>query len=97
MKILNVPEAKANFYKLIEVTSVSQEPVFAAGKLGNAVLLAEDDWNMISETLQLLLVSGIGEPILEGKQKKIDDCAAQFDCEYGYFNKPSKSKRMLGI
>ena len=44
MTILNVTEARANLYKLIDDTSVSEELVFITGKRGNAVLLAEDDW-----------------------------------------------------
>jgi antitoxin YefM len=43
MTILNVTEARANLYKLIDDTSVSDEPVFITGTRGNAVLLAEDD------------------------------------------------------
>ena len=51
---MNVTEARANLYKLIDDTSVNHEPVVITGKRGNAVLLAEDDWNAINETLHLL-------------------------------------------
>ena len=68
MTTLNVTEARANLYKLIDDTSVSHEPVFITGKRVNAVLLAEDDWNAINETLHLLSVPGMSESILEGMQ-----------------------------
>ena len=42
MTILNVTEARANLYKLIDDTSVSDEPVFITGKRVNAVFSAED-------------------------------------------------------
>ena len=45
MTTVNVTEARANLYKLIDDASVSHEPVVITGKRGNAVLLAEDDWN----------------------------------------------------
>ncbi|MDA7754865.1 type II toxin-antitoxin system Phd/YefM family antitoxin, partial [Pseudomonadales bacterium] len=56
MTTLNVTEARANLYKLIDDTTASHEPVVITGKRGNAVLLAEDDWNAINETLHLLSV-----------------------------------------
>ena len=79
MTTLNVTEARANLYKLIDDTSVSHEPVFIPGKRGNAVLLAEDDWNAINETLHLLSVPGMHESILEGMQEKIGHCAAELE------------------
>jgi len=79
MTTLNVTEARANLYKLIDDTSVNHEPVIITGKRGNAVLLAEDDWNAINETLHLLSVPGMRESILEGMQEKIDDCAAELE------------------
>ena len=66
MTTLNVTEARANLYKLIDDTSTNHQPVVITGKRGNAVLLAEDDWNAINETLHLLSVPGMRESILEG-------------------------------
>jgi PHD/YefM family antitoxin component YafN of YafNO toxin-antitoxin module len=55
---LNVTEARANLYKLIDETSASHELVVITGKRGNAVLMAEDDWNAINETLHRFLGTG---------------------------------------
>ena len=71
MTTLNVTEARANLYKLIDDTTVNHEPVVITGKRGNVVLLAEDDWNAINETLHLLSVPGMRESILEGMQEKL--------------------------
>ena len=79
MTTLNVTEARANLYKLIDETSVSHEPVVITGKRGNAVLLAEDDWNAINETLHLLSVPGMRESILEGLQESIDSAATELN------------------
>jgi antitoxin YefM len=79
MPRLNVIEARANLYKLIDETSANHEPVVITGKRRNAVLLAEDDWNAINETLHLLSVPGMRESILEGMQEKINNCATELD------------------
>ena len=79
MTTLNVTEARANLYKLIDDTTVSHEPVVITGKRGNAVLLSEDDWNAINETLHLLSVPGMRESILEGMQESIDSAATELN------------------
>ena len=80
MTTLKVTEARANLYKLIDDTLVNHEPVVITGKRGNAVLLAEDDWNAINETLHLLSVPGMRESILEGMQESIDSAATELNC-----------------
>ena len=79
MTTLNVTEARANLYKLIDDTTVSHEPVVITGKRGNAVLLSEDDWNAINETLHLLSVPGMRESILKGMQESIDGAATELN------------------
>jgi len=68
MTALKVTEARVN-----------HEPVVITGKRGNAVLLAEDDWNTINETLHLLSLPGMLESILEGVQESIDGAATQLN------------------
>ena len=79
MTTLNATEARANLYKLIDDTTVSHEPVVITGKRGNAVLMSEDDWNAINETLHLLSVPGMRESILEGMQENIDGAATELN------------------
>ena len=79
MTTVNVTEARANLYKLIDDASVSHEPVVITGKRGNAVLLAEDDWTAINETLYLLSVPGMRESIIEGMQENLDETSTELD------------------
>ena len=79
MTTLTVTEARANLYKLIDDTSLNHEPVIITGKRGNVVLLAEEDWNAINETLHLLSVPGMRETILAGMQESIDGAATELD------------------
>ena len=79
MTTVNVTEARANLYKLIDDASVSHEPVVITGKRGNAVLLAEDDWTAINETLYLLSVPGMRESIIEGMQENLDATSTELE------------------
>ena len=79
MTTVNVTEARANLYKLIDDASVSHEPVVITGKRGNAVLLAESDWNAINETLYLLSVPGMRESIIEGMRENIEDTSTELE------------------
>ena len=79
MTTVNVTEARANLYKLIDDASVSHEPVVITGKRGNAVLLAEGDWNAINETLYLLSLPGMRESIIEGMQESLDKTSTELE------------------
>ena len=79
MTTVNVTEARANLYKLIDDASASHEPVVITGKRGNAVLLAEEDWNAINETLHLLSVPGMRESIIEGMQENFDETSTELE------------------
>jgi prevent-host-death family protein len=79
MATLNATEARANLYKLIDDTTANHEPVIITGKRGNAVLLAEEDWNAINETLYLLSVPGMRESIIDGMQETLDDGFSELD------------------
>ena len=79
MTTVNVTEARANLYKLIDDASMSHEPVVITGKRGNAVLLAEEDWNSINETLYLVSVPGMRETIIEGMQENLDETSTELE------------------
>ncbi|MBM9536740.1 type II toxin-antitoxin system Phd/YefM family antitoxin [Desulfobulbus alkaliphilus] len=79
MNILNVTEARAKLYTLIDETAASHQPVMITGKRGNAVLVSEEDWNAISETLYLLSVPGMRESIKEGMKQDVSECSQELD------------------
>jgi antitoxin YefM len=66
MTALNASEARANLYRLLDQTAETHEPVRIAGKRNNGVLVSEDDWNAIQETLYLLSIPGMRESIRDG-------------------------------
>jgi antitoxin YefM len=59
-------QARSNLYRLIDQAAESHEPIHISGKRGGAVLIAEDDWKAIQETLFLLAVPGMRESIKAG-------------------------------
>jgi prevent-host-death family protein len=75
MSTLTASEARANLYRLIDETAASHEPVMITGKRRNAVLLSEEDWRAIQETLHLLSIPGMRESIREGLATPLDECS----------------------
>lgn len=77
MPTLTVTEARSSLYQLVDSVASSHEPVLITGKRANAVLIAEEDWRAIQETLYLLNIPGMRESILAGMQTPIDECSAE--------------------
>ena len=75
MKTISATSARSDFYNLIDCALTDHEPVQITGKRGNAVLLGEDDWRSIQETLHLLSIPGMRESILAGMKESVDDCS----------------------
>ena len=74
MTTLKASQARANLYRLLEQTAQSHEPVSIIGKRASAVLLAEEDWNAIQETLYLLSIPGMRQSIRKGLKTPISKC-----------------------
>lgn len=79
MSSLNVTEARAKLYRLLDEVSQSHTPVLIIGKRANAVLVSEDDWRSMQETLYLVSIPGIRESIREGMKLPISVCSDQLD------------------
>ena len=75
MTVLKASDARARLYRLIDEAALSHEPVLISGKRCNAVLLSEDDWRSIQETLYLLSIPGMRESIVEGLKTPLAKCS----------------------
>ena len=73
MKSISATKARERLYRLIDETAESHEPVLVTGKRGNAVLMGEDDWRAIQETLFLLAIPGMRETIREGLDTPLEE------------------------
>jgi len=74
MNSMNASEARQKLYRLLDETADAHEPVLITGPRSNAVLVGEEDWNAIQETLHLLSIPGMRESIREGLATPIDEC-----------------------
>lgn len=79
MTIFTASEARANLYRLIDQTAESHEPIYISGKKTSAVLISEEDWNAIQETLYLLSVPGLRESIKDGMAEPLNESAKGLD------------------
>ena len=79
MTSITATEARKQLYKLLDEVSESHEAVQITGKRGNAVLVGEDDWRAVQETLYLVSIPGMRESVLEGMATPADDLEGDLD------------------
>ena len=79
MNTLTASEARANLYRLMDQAAESHQPIVISGKRSNAVLVSEEDWAAIQETLFLLSVPDMRESIRDGLAEPAESCATELD------------------
>lgn len=79
MTTLSVTEARSRLFRLIDEVSTSHQPILITGKRSNAVLVSEDDWRAIEETIYLLSIPGMRESIIEGLNTPLEDCDEEIE------------------
>ena len=79
MAVLTASDARTNLYRLIDQTNESHEPVIISGKRNNAVLVSEDDWKSIQETLYLSSIPGMKDSILNGMKEPLSKSTKKLD------------------
>ena len=63
--VITVSQARTNIYKIMDETSQTHQPILITGKRNNVVMISEEDWNAIEETLYLTSVAGMADSIKE--------------------------------
>jgi PHD/YefM family antitoxin component YafN of YafNO toxin-antitoxin module len=76
MPILNVKNAKERLDTILDEVQDTYEPLIIAGEKHSAVLISEDVWRSIEETLYLSSIPGMKESIISGMKEKIEDCTS---------------------
>ena len=76
---ITATEARSKLYRLIDEAAETHHPISILGKRNNAVLVSEEDWAAIQETLYLLSVPGMRESIREGMDTPIEECEEELD------------------
>jgi antitoxin YefM len=75
MTSIPVTQARAQLYQLVDDTASSHEPIHITGKRSNAVLVSEEDWRSIQETLYLLSIPGMRDSIRKGMKEPLSKSA----------------------
>jgi antitoxin YefM len=74
MNVVDVSEAGKKLDRLLGETVTGHEPLLITSPAANAVLIGEEDWNAIQETLHLLSIPGMRESIREGLATPVEQC-----------------------
>ncbi len=64
-KVMTVSQARTNIYKIMDETAETHQPIMITGKRNNVVMISEEDWNAIEETLFLNSIPGMATSIKE--------------------------------
>ena len=77
MTSISITKARANLYKTVSDVNKYSEPITITNNRGkNAVLVSEDDWLAIQETLYLNSVPGMTQSILNSREEDVSECTS---------------------
>ena len=79
MSTINVTTARSNLYRLIDQVSEESRPVRIAGQRSTAVLVSEEDWEAIQETLYLQAIPGMVDSIRQAREESVEAASEELD------------------
>lgn len=79
---INITHLRKNIFELLEQTIRFNEPINVTTKNGNAVILSEEDYNGLMETLYLSSIPGMKEKITEGLETPLSECVSDSEVEW---------------
>ena len=79
MATLTATEARKRLYTLVDDVAESHDPIQIVGKRNSAVLISEEDWRAIQETLYLSSIPERGKSIREGLKTPVEECEEELD------------------
>jgi len=77
MTTLSASDARKRLYKLVDEVKETHRPVQIVGKRNSAVLVSEEDWQAIEETLYVTSLPGMRESIKKGLKTPIEECGEE--------------------
>ena len=78
----NITNFRKNIFSMLEQTIKYNEPVNISTKDGNAVIISEEDYNSLMETLYLYSIPEQREKIIEGLNTPIEECLTENEVEW---------------
>jgi antitoxin YefM len=74
LSVMNATTARKNFFKVIDEAITTHEPINITAKNGNVVIVSEEDWRAIQETLYLSSIPGMKDKIIKGLNTPLEEC-----------------------
>lgn len=79
MATLTATEARKRLYSLVDDVAESHDPIQIVGKRNSAVLVSEEDWRAVQETLYLTSIPKMRESIRQGLKTPVEECDEELD------------------
>ncbi len=79
MTTITATAARKQLYSLLDDVADSHEPIQISGRRNSAVLLSEDDWRSVQETLYLTSIPGMRDSIRKGLKTAVRKCDTELD------------------
>ena len=79
MTVLSVNKVKENLDVILDEVQNSYEPMIISGDKHSAVLISEEVWRSIEETLYLSSIPGMKDSIINGMRENIENCASSVE------------------
>ena len=77
MTSISITKVRANLYQTVSEVNESSQPITITNNRGkNAVLIGEEDWKAIQETLYLNSIPGLSQSILASKEEDLSECTS---------------------
>ena len=77
MTSISITKARANLYQTVSEVNESSQPITITNNRGkNAVLIGEEDWKAIQDTLYLNSIPGMSQSILASKEEDLSECTS---------------------
>ena len=77
MTPISITKVRANLYQTVSEVNESSQPITITNNRGkNAVLVGEEDWKAIQETLYLNSIPGMSQSILASKEEDLSECTS---------------------
>lgn len=78
----NITNFRKNIYEMLENTIKFNEPLNISTKQGNAIVLSEEDYNSLIETLYIESIPNLKDEIIERKNSEDEDFVSEEEVDW---------------
>ena len=82
MTITNVTNFRKNIFSMLEQTIKYNEPINISTKDGNAVVLSEEEYQGMLETIYLMSIPEMKDKLIEGKNTPLSECVSESEVDW---------------